>query len=77
MEKTLAPSLNPKSYVKYSPRRYDSYAPNRIYRQIIRYIDYTEINAQNLKIGTVTKLMDEERIIRLDGKQGLKSRMTG
>ncbi|MBP1913607.1 polysaccharide deacetylase family protein [Lederbergia galactosidilytica] len=32
----------------------------------------TEINAQNLKIGTVTKLMDEERIIRLDGKQGLK-----
>lgn len=32
----------------------------------------TEIHAQNLKIGTVTKLMDEERIIRLDGKQDLK-----
>ncbi|MCJ7839687.1 polysaccharide deacetylase family protein [Lederbergia sp. NSJ-179] len=32
----------------------------------------TELQAKNLKIGTVTKLMDEERMIKLDGSQDLK-----
>ncbi|GIN70425.1 hypothetical protein J14TS2_09000 [Bacillus sp. J14TS2] len=35
----------------------------------------SEIHAQDLKIGTVTKLMDEERIIKLD-KQDLKQEET-